>query len=76
MVSKSILSLQTSEFALQKVYVHGSESELTEYEFIMAYELFWLLDAPHAMLKTQQTPKDDAQVPDAVPLRAVHSDAV
>ena len=30
MVSKSILSLHTSELVLQNVYVHGSESELVE----------------------------------------------
>ena len=32
--------------------------------------------APHARENTQQIPKEDAQVPEAVPPRLVHSDAV
>ena len=76
MVSKSILSLQTSEFSLQTVYEHGSLSELIEYEDMMAYVLFSLVVPPHERLKMQHTPKDEAQFPDAVPPLLMHSDAV
>jgi len=72
-VSKSILSLQMSELDLQKVYVQGSLSVVREYAEIIAYELLTLLDDPQEMLKKQQTPKDEAHVPDAVPPKAVHS---
>ena len=41
----------------------------------MAYELLALVLAPHAMEKTQQTPKEEAQEPEPVPPSAVHSDA-
>jgi len=41
-----------------------------------AYELLALLLPPQAMEKTQQTPKDEAQVPDAVPPREEHSEEV
>lgn len=43
---------------------------------MMAYELLALLVAPQAMLNTQHTPNEDAQVPDAVPANEVHSDDV
>ena len=75
-VSKSILSLHTSEFVLQNVYVHGSLSLEVEYEVMMAYELLALLVAPQAMLNTQQTPNEEAQVPDADPPNVEHSDDV
>ena len=75
-VSKSILDLQTSEFVLQTLQVQGSLSELVEYELIMAQELFALLEPPQAMLKTQQTPNEEAQDPEAVPPKAEHSDVV
>ena len=42
----------------------------------MAYELFAEVEPPQAMLKTQQTPKDEAHVPEAVPPSVVHSVAV
>jgi hypothetical protein len=58
------------------VYAQGSLSELVEYDDMMAYVLFWVVLSPHARLKTQQTPKDEAQVPDAVPPLLVHSEAV
>ena len=32
--------------------------------------------APHAREKTQHTPNDEAQVPEAVPPKRVHSDVV
>jgi len=35
-----------------------------------------VLVPPQARLKTQQTPNEEAQVPDAVPPLLVHSDAV
>lgn len=76
MVSKSILSLQTSEFALQNVYVQGSLSELVEYEVMMAYELFALVVAPQEIVNTQHTPNEEAHVPDAVPPSEEHSDVV
>ena len=75
-VSKSILNLQTSELVLQNVQEHGSLSELVEYELMMAQELFALLEPPQAMLKTQQTPNEEAQDPEAVPPKAEHSDVV
>ena len=40
---------------------------------MMAYELLALVLAPQAILNTQQTPKEEAQVPEAVPPRLVHS---
>ena len=43
---------------------------------MLAYELLAVVVAPHARLKTQQTPKDEAQEPDEVPPRLVHSVAV
>ena len=43
---------------------------------MVAYELLAVVVAPHARLKTQQTPKDEAQAPEADPPRLVHSEAV
>ena len=42
----------------------------------MAYELLALDDPPQAMENTQHTPKEEAQVPEAVPPLASHSDEV
>ena len=42
----------------------------------MAYELLALELPPQAMEKTQQTPKDEAQVPEAVPPRVLHLEEV
>ena len=42
----------------------------------MAYELLALELPPQAMEKTQQTPNDEAQVPEAVPPRVLHSEEV
>ena len=36
-------------------------------ELMIAYELFALVDPPHAREKTQQTPNDEAHVPDEEP---------
>lgn len=75
-MSKSNLILQTSLLVGQNVYEQGSASELMLYSVIMAYVLFSLVVAPQERLKTQHTPKDEAQVPDAVPPLLVHSEAV
>jgi len=45
-------------------------------ELMIAYELFALVDPPHAREKTQQTPNDEAHVPDEEPPLAEHSEAV
>ena len=36
-------------------------------ELMIAYELFALVDPPQAREKTQQTPNDEAHVPDEEP---------
>ena len=41
-----------------------------------AYELLALLDDPQLMENTQHTPKEEAQVPEAVPPLASHSEEV
>ena len=42
----------------------------------MAYELLALDDPPQLMENTQHTPKEEAQVPEAEPPLASHSEAV
>ena len=42
----------------------------------MPYVVLAVVVAPQAREKTQQTPKDEAQVPEADPPRLVHSVAV
>ena len=42
----------------------------------MAYELLALVLPPQAIENTQHTPKEEAQVPEAVPPRVVHSEVV
>ena len=42
----------------------------------MAYELLALDDPPQLMENTQHTPKEEAQVPEAVPPLASHSEEV
>ena len=56
--------------------MQGSLSVVVVKEATLAYELLALVVAPQAMLKTQQTPKEEAQDPEAVPPRLVHSEAV
>ena len=76
MESKSILSLQTAELLLQMVYWQGSASALVENDEMMKYVLFWLLEDPHPRLKTQHTPNEEAQVPEAEPPSDKHSEEV
>ena len=38
--------------------------------------MFWLVVAPQERVKTQQTPNEEAQEPEAEPDLLVHSDAV
>ena len=43
---------------------------------MMAYELFALVLLPHVRENTQHTPKEEAQVPEAVPPSVAHSEVV
>lgn len=68
--SKSTLIWQMSVDAGQTVYEQDAAVVVAVWA---TYVLLVLVDPPHPMLRTQQTPKLSAQVPLAVPLIAEHS---
>ena len=52
----------------------GENAALVEYVLMMAQLLLALLVPPQEMENTQHTPKEEAQVPEAVPPLLVHSE--